>query len=311
MTDHARLTLRPGAPWDFGLALDYVRRWSAATLETIDPGGRTWRRALRLHGRDVLLTLSSAGTADAPCLTLDIQGAAIDDAMAAAAAARVSAMFNLTADPTPLHALARDDPPLRNLLERFGAIRPVLVADLFETLIWAVLGQQINVAFARKLKLALVEVCDSRFIVGDRAYPLMPPPEAVAALDPAQLLAHQFSRQKAAYTIDLAGAVASGELDLEGLRALPRREVIDELTRFKGIGRWTAEYVLMRGLGDRATLPAGDVSLQLLLGHAYAGRRVNEAELRVIAMRWPGWAGWVAFYIWLERITDQVDRAAP
>ncbi|HEY1247314.1 MAG TPA: DNA-3-methyladenine glycosylase [Hyphomicrobiaceae bacterium] len=220
----------------------------------------------------------------------------------------VRRVFLLDEDPAPFLEAAARDPLFHALVRRFSGLRPVLIADPFETLLWAVAGQQVNVSFARKLKLALVEACGRCIRVDGEEYRLTPTAQEVARLDPAALAARQFSRQKAEYTLGLARAAASGALNFAMLARLPAEEAIASLTRWRGVGRWTAEYVLMRGLGARDVLPAGDLGLQQAIGRAYGlGRTATEVEVRRIAEQWAGWRGWAAFYWWLS---IQVERFA-
>jgi DNA-3-methyladenine glycosylase II len=293
---HAEIT--PVAPFDFALLLAYLRSAPLASLELIDAAA--YRRAIRIDGRDVLLTLRSAGDARTPRLQLDVSGDDVRPATVETAAAALSRAFNLDADPRPYLTRVQNDSVLGPLARRWAAIRPVLLLDPFEALIWAVLGQQINVGFARKLKGVLVELCGPRLTLDGEVWPLFPSPEQVAAIDLSVLTTRQFSRAKARYVIDLATSVASGDLDLAAISQLPRDEAIAELTRHRGIGRWTAEYLLMRVYGDPDALPAGDVSLHKIVGEAVVGRRVTEAELRALAEPWAPWRGWAAFTFWID-----------
>ena len=294
--------LTPTAPYALERALAYLRASPSAILERVDPAERTYRRALSLGGRDVLLVVRSVGTTEAPRLTLEARGEDVRPETLAAAEALVRRLFALDEDPAPFLALADADPVLGELVQKHPGLRPVLIPDPFEALLWAVVGQQITVAFARKLKLALADLCGRGLRIDGEDYPLFPRPEDLAALAPAALAARQFSRQKTEYVLGLARAVASGELNFETLRALPPEEAIAALTRFRGIGRWTAEYVLMRGLGARDSLPAADLGLRAVVGQAYGlGRKATEPELREIAERWAGWRGWAAFYWWHKR----------
>ena len=89
---------------------------------------------------------------------------------------------------------------------------------------------------------------------------------------------------------------------------MPSDEAVAELTRLRGVGRWTAEYVCLRGLGHRDAIPAADVGLKIAIGRAYGlGRQATEAEIRALAERWAGWRGHAAFCWWyslaLERAT--------
>lgn len=310
----AELVLTPLPPYDFALVLAYLRASPATVVEEVGDDG-TYRRALLLDGRPVLLSLRSLGTTAAPRLLLELRGEALDGVTVEAAAALVARVFHLEVDPAPFLAVARADPVFGALVERLPGVRPVLIPDPFEALAWAVLGQQINVFFARKLKRTLVELCGRRLVVDGRPYPLFPEAAAVALLDPEALRARQFSRQKTAYLLELARAVALGELDLPGLALLPAEEALRRLTSFRGVGRWTAEYVLMRGLGFRDVIPAADKGLCAIIGRAYGlGRLATEAEVRALAEQWPGWRGWAAFFWWLTLQQERLARlggAAP
>src|SRR5215207_3518921 len=109
----------------------------------------------------------------------------------------------------------------------------------FECLVWAILGQQITVAFAYKMKRALVERYGDSLEHEGRTYWLFP--EAA----PGELRELQFSRQKSDYVRSLAALVAEDRVDWAELAGMPSEDAIKGLTALRGVGRWTAEYVLM------------------------------------------------------------------
>jgi len=117
----------------------------------------------------------------------------------------------------------------------------------------------VNLAFAYALRRDLIRLAGTP--VGD----LVAHPEApqIAALDPAELTARRFSRRKAEYVLNAATQVAQGRLALEGLLTATAAE--KALLALRGCGPWTAQYVLMRGLGFRDCVPVGDVALTLAL----------------------------------------------
>src|SRR5690606_22898744 len=98
-----------------------------------------------------------------------------------------------------------------------------------------------------------------------------------------------FSRQKARYVLEVARRALDGELDPARFADLDDEEAIQRLTEIPGVGRWTAENVLIRGLGRSDVIPAGDlgirVAIQRLLGLA---GRPSEAEVRELAAGWAG-----------------------
>jgi DNA-3-methyladenine glycosylase II len=91
---------------------------------------------------------------------------------------------------------------------------------------------------------------------GARAFP---GPEQIALLAPGELRRHGFSANKARTVVETARAIAAGNLDLESLHRLDDLAAVEYLTRLRGIGRWTAEYVLLRGLGRLHIFPGDDV----------------------------------------------------
>jgi AraC family transcriptional regulator of adaptative response / DNA-3-methyladenine glycosylase II len=134
------------------------------------------------------------------------------------------------------------------------------LATGFEGLSWAIIGQQINLKFAASLRREVIEIAGER-IGSMRAHPT---PDTVANMSVADLNKRRFSRAKASYLIDAAAAVAKGELDIEGL---PLRSAVageQRLMAQRGIGRWTARYILLRG-GFADAAPVGDSALATAL----------------------------------------------
>jgi AraC family transcriptional regulator of adaptative response / DNA-3-methyladenine glycosylase II len=130
----------------------------------------------------------------------------------------------------------------------------------FDALCWGIIGQQINVKFAASLRREMVELAGEK--IGDmRAHPTA---QRVAGLDLSALTSRRYSGSKARYLIDAAQAVADGKLDIENLGEGSAIAAENTLTAQRGIGIWTARYVLMRsGFADAA--PVGDSALATAL----------------------------------------------
>ena len=108
------------------------------------------------------------------------------------------------------------------------------------------------------------------------------------------------SRQKSAYLLEIAHRAAAGELDREAFATLSDEDAIKRLCEIKGVGRWTAEIALMRGLGRNDVFAAGDLGLQVAVQELRGMRkRPSEKALRKIAERWKGWRSYAAFYLWM------------
>ncbi len=198
-------------------------------------------------------------------------------------------------------AAAPDVAPLR---ERFGVLRILRAPDLYEALLVAVIGQQVSVAAAQSVRQRLMDNLGTGIRVGSgpRAadHRLYPAPRHLLAAGGTALLKHGLSRQKAAYLLEIAGRAAAGDLDRDRFAGLSDEEAIARLCEIKGVGRWTAEIVLMRGLGRTDIFPAGDLGLRVALQETLGLReRPDEKEVRKIAERWQGWRSYAAFYLWM------------
>jgi DNA-3-methyladenine glycosylase II len=100
----------------------------------------------------------------------------------------------------------------------------------------------------------------------------------------------------------LAKGFSSGELSESEIAALPEEAAVERLTEIKGIGRWTAETALLRGLARADAFPAGDLGIMKYLAQGLFehGRRASESEMRLYAERWRPWRGLALIYCWAE-----------
>jgi DNA-3-methyladenine glycosylase II len=291
-----RTTIVPQPPFAFDLVLEYLRTSPSTVTEVVTADACL--RAVRLLDRDVVVQIGPAHPDGR--LEVCVHGEGVGPAHLQAAVALAERVLAARADVRTLEHDLAADPVLGALAQRYRGLRPVLIADPLEALVWAIIGQQITVAFAAKLKRALAEHFGRRLRRDGRELLLFPDAETLAGLEHERdLRPLQFSRQKSAYVIGVARAVAAGTLDLEALRRMEPEEALARLAQLKGVGRWTAEYVLLRGLGFPDVIPAADGGLRRIIGRAYSlGRSATEAEVRALAARWAPWRSYAAFYWW-------------
>lgn len=223
--------------------------------------GSTVRKALVLDGRPVELCLRFVpGSVD-----VELRGARgrapLVDAVECA-----QRMLGLEQDPGAFVRHCRRIGHDRLVAGRTGTRVP-RSATPFEALIWALLGQQVNLTFAARLRARLVRMAGEPTAGGLFAHPSA---ERVAELDPSALLPLQFSRRKAEVVVRTARAVAERTLDLERLATEPAGVVLAELQSLYGAGPWTARYVALRGFGLADCVPVGDAGIAAAL-QAYLG----------------------------------------
>ena len=284
-------------PPEFSLAqnLAYLARSSDEVLHTLTEAGTIFK-ALPLTGGPILFKLH--GTAEG--LEVTFLNRPPEQTERVAVAEYVRQWFDLTTDLRPFYRLGRQDAVLAALLRRYYGLRLIGIPDLFEALAWAIIGQQINVAFAYTVKRRFVETFGEQLTHEGRSFWLFPRPELVAGLKPADLRPLQFSIRKAEYIIDLARLLADGHLSKAQLAALGHFEPMQQaLTAIRGVGHWTANYVLMRCFQHPAAFPMADVGLHNALKQAYGlAQKPTPAEIKARFRPWQGWEAYLTFYLW-------------
>ena len=243
------LALPPGYPLERVLAA--LARDPDSLAERLE--GSVFHAATRLGGTPALLRLDfSMPGAVAVALPPEFPAA-----LRPVAAARVTALLGLGQDAAGFARLARGL-GLSRLVAGRESLRLVQYLDPWDALVWAIVGQQINLPFAFRLRRALIALAGSP--VG-RGLSAPPSPAALAALPAETLLARQFSRQKTGYLLSVARLVADGALDLGRLAAGSATRAERTLREVRGLGPWTVNYVMMRGLGFADCVPYGDTGV--------------------------------------------------
>ena len=186
-----------------------------------------------------------------------------------------------------LDAVAAEDPVVAGALERCGYPEERIRPTGYRTLLRTIVGQQVSVAAA-----------DSVWAKLEAAIGIEMAPERIVEADFDALRACGLSRQKQGYARSLCELVAAGELDLENLPA-DDEAAIAELTRIKGIGRWSAEIYLLFAEGRPDIWPAGDLAVQKAVGKIVGMSEMpSEKETRAIAEDWRPHRGAMAIFTW-------------
>jgi len=208
--------------------------------------------------------------------------------------------LDLGRDLKPFYNMAFQDPYLQQVADRFYGLRCIGIPDLFEALCWGIIGQQINLTFAYTLKRRLVETFGRNVEWDGRKYWSFPSPLIIAGLAVNDLAGLQMTVKKAEYLIGTAKLMAEGTLSKELLLEMKDiNEMEKYLVSIRGIGPWTAHYVLMRCLRAQTALPLADVglhnALKLILGW---DRKPTIEEVKQMAEGWKGWQAYATFYLW-------------
>jgi len=219
--------------------------------------------------------------------------------------------LGLDVDLSEFYRFAEAEPLLGPLARRFRGVKPPRLPTVFETLVNAIACQQITLTQGIHLLNRLAQTyglagpAANVATNGDSLPYVFPCPKELAGLDPRDLKPLGFSNNKGRALVELACAIRDGSLDLEALAELDDDAAMSRLIALRGVGRWTAEYVLLRGLGRIHVFPGDDVgarnNLQRWLG---LGDPLDYTGVQRALAGWQPYNGLIYFHLLLDRLAQ-------
>lgn len=208
--------------------------------------------------------------------------------------------FDLYKNLNEFYEMGKEDRVLKSLVSQYYGLRIMGIPDLFEALVWAVMGQQINLTFAYTLKKRFVTQYGECLNFDGEVFWAFPSFEKIGYLEVDDLRKHQFTQRKAEYIIGIARAMINGELTKELLlEKKDYEEIKKSLMMLRGIGAWSADYVMMKCLNYSCAFPVADVGLHNALKSILSlERKPTIKEIEEYAKNWKGWEAYATFYLW-------------
>ena len=300
----ARFASEVCPPFRLDLTVWALRRRPHNTVDVWD--GTTYTRTLVADAVPVLVAVRQepGAESESACLGVEVRrrGEALSEAAVTEVRHTLERMLGLGADLAGFYELAASDERLAGLAERFRGLRPPRFASVFEALVNAVACQQLTLTVGIHLldRLAAVYGPEVRLRGAPPGFPAV---ERLAAAQPSHLRRLGFSVAKARTIIWLARAVVSETLGLDALAQADDEHADAALMSLPGIGRWSAEYVLLRGLGRLEVLPGDDVGARNNLRRRFElPAPAGYAEVAALAKRWWPYGGVVYFHLLLDSL---------
>lgn len=208
--------------------------------------------------------------------------------------------FDLDRDLGPFYKLLKADKDFATLFKKHAGLRMIAIPDLFETLCWSIIGQQINLTFAFKIKRRLVENYGKKVVHKNYTHFLFPSPEIIQNLSVVELKTLQLTEKKAEYLIGISRLFAQGALSKQKLKDLGNEKLmLDALVKIRGIGEWTANYTIMKSLRAMNSIPYGDSGVNNGLFNLKGIPKKNNREMvDKIFNRFEGWKTYLVYYLW-------------
>ncbi len=299
------LDLEPAPPFRLDLTVWTLRRRPANIVDRWD--GETYRRVLVADdGEPLEVAVTQSGSPDAPHLRVTVSREKSNTEVKVQVISALARLLGINLNLDGFYHMAEKDKNLRLLANQFRGFKPPRFQSYFETLVNAISCQQLTLTVGIRLLNGLVESYGPALKTEDGIFHAFPRPQDVADVDVEELRKMSFSHQKARYITGLAQSIVQGQLNLQELESLDDQKAIDRLCRLKGVGRWTAEYFLLRGLGRTHIFPADDVGarnhLQRWLGFS---EKLNYDEVHAALKRWNGYGGLVYFHLLLKSLLEK------
>lgn len=266
--------------------------------------GRTYQRVLDLECGAVEVAVVQEGQPGAPRLAVGLTGARLDQDAEDTVRAVLIHVLGLEIDLSAFYDLADSDPFLGPLAERFRGVKPPRLPTLFECLVNAIACQQLTLTVGIGLLNKLASTYGAAVADGGpHAFPL---PAHLAGLVPETLRPLGLSGAKARSVVALAAAIETGAFDAEAIASLDDEDALAALMRLRGIGRWSSEYALLRGLGRLHVFPGDDVGARNNLARRL-GREgpLDYAAVQEAVRPWHPFAGLVYFHLLLANLAER------
>jgi DNA-3-methyladenine glycosylase II len=294
-------SIKPIPPFRLDLTAWALRRRPENAIDRWD--GSIYRRVLMVDGQAIEVAVHQSGGPEAPQLEVDVTGPGLAVRHEESARALLERILGVHKDLRPFYKLASHDRRLQPLVEEFRGLKPPQFPTVFEAVANGIACQQLSPWVGILLLSRLAHKVGVVSEGSNNAEHAFPDPTDFSGVKVEALKPLGFSANKAQVLVDISSAVRDRCLDLESLVELNNQVAIERLVELKGVGRWTAEYVLLRGLGRLDIFPGDDVGARKKLAHFLGKRKPLDYDgVRRAVAGWQPFAGLVYFHLLLARI---------
>jgi DNA-3-methyladenine glycosylase II len=296
--------LRPLPPFRLDLTVWAIRRRPHNTIDHFD--GETYRRIVIIDDQPVAISVRQIGPPKSPEIEVVATGPGTSKQNVRAIEAIVNRILGLSIDLRGFYRLAREDGALGPLVNRLKGMKPVRFPTNFEAFINAVACQLVSLTAGMHVVNRIAERYGRTCEVDGALLHACPESSDLARADVEDLRALGLSRPKARYLIGLAQIATDSDPDFGSMVSLDDDSAIAALSKFSGVGRWTAEYVLLRGLGRFNIFPGDDVGGRNGL-RDYLGLRdeLDYEGVHKALERWRAWGGFIYFHLLVNAVADK------
>lgn len=290
--------IAPIPPYDFELTAGQPNYSRDQQFKTEDYVDGAYLRLLDLGDKVALASVQSVGAVDRPELSVTLTGDDLDDDDARRAAGQLAWLLGCDQDLRPFYDAVAGDPVLGSVVNDFYGYHSTRTASVFEALVQAVMGQQIATNVARIIRNLLIRNYGVRAGIAGREWYAFPRATALATVEIGDLRQLKLSQRKSEYIQGIARASLDAPGGFEELHELPDAEVVKQMVALRGVGNWTAQWVLVRALARPDGFPVGDLALRRTVAALYFdGSEITDEQLLDFSARWSPWRSYATSYL--------------
>lgn len=213
----------------------------------------------------------------------------------------ISRIIGIDQNPEDFYKMAALDPLLEPLLCRYQGLHIPQSETIFEALILSILGQQISTHVASMLRKEIIVNYGEQLKIDGSVQYAFPTPKVLSQATVEELKTHKLSGRKAEYIQQIAMMESEGTIDLESFRGLSADKATKKLIDLKGVGNWTANWLLVRALSHQDGFPYGDLALQKYMGNLILKRLImSDKDALTYSERWSPHRSWVTTYMFAD-----------
>lgn len=293
--------IKPVAPFRLDYTAWALRRRPHNVVDRWD--GSTYRRVLMLGRSLVEVEITQKGSSEKPTLQVTATGMKLPPETKSNLARVLERMLGFRMDLRDFYQFASMQRELSALAERFRGMKPPRFPTLFEALTNGIACQQLSLHVGIQLLNRLAENYGASLPAHTERVYSFPLPGRVRREDLRSLQKLGFSRQKGLALNELAQRASAKGWNEKRLGALGDDALLEELYQLRGVGRWTGEYVLLRGLGRIHIFPGDDVGARNKLQRLLNLRKPLDYEgIKGIRERWKPYGGFIYFHLLLDSL---------
>ncbi|VVC75386.1 DNA-3-methyladenine glycosylase [Aquicella siphonis] len=295
--------LAPVSPFRLDYTVWALRRISKNLIDRWD--GNEYTRLFVIQNKPVKVVVKQCGTPDDSVIDVSVNKK-INQELKNELAEILEMMLGLKQDLRNFYRISKKDEYLNSLVNQFKGFKPPRFPTVFEALVNAISCQQISFEAGLQIQNRLIQKIGIQIAEDNNLFYAFPDPGSLACCSVKELRRIGYSLRKSEALIHLASSILKEGNLFDGLGAMSNDDIINRLCKYNGVGRWTAEYVLLRGMGKIDVFPRDDIGAQNNLQDLlHLVNKPDYGAISKIIRKWHPYAGLVYFHLLLRKLNQK------